>query len=114
MKNSNVVEIAFALCACFIFCVIGYFLSNFILTQLWGWFVVPVFAVQQISMVQSMGLTLIIGYILRSSLMIDGKEKLKREFEDKGPFEISGIIFGYAILSPLFVWFMGYIITLFL
>lgn len=114
MKNSNVVEIAFALCACFIFVVIGYFLSNFVLIKLWAWFVVPVFAVTQISMVQSMGLTLIIGYVLRSSLMVDGKEKLKKEFEDKSPFEISGILFGYAILAPLFVWFMGYVITLFL
>jgi len=112
MKSA--IEILIAGCFSLVCVVVGYFLSNFILTKLWGWFVVPIFNVQQISMVQSMGLTLIIGYVLRSSLMVDGKEKLKKEFEDKSPFEISGILFGYAILSPLFVWFIGYIITLFL
>jgi hypothetical protein len=76
--------------------------------------VVPIFAVPQISMVQSMGLTLLVGYVLRSSLMIDGKEKLKKEFEDKGPFGILGVVFCYAIVAPSVVWFVGYIITLFL
>lgn len=110
----NLIEIVVAACFCFMCIIGGFFLSNFILTKLWGWFVVPVFAVQQISMVQSMGLTLMIGYVLRSILMTSGKEKLKKEFKDKDPVEISGIVFGYAILSPLFVLFFGYIITLFL
>jgi len=114
MKMKNAIEILIAGCFSLVCIVIGYFLSNFILTKLWGWFVVPIFSVPQISMVQSMGLTLIIGYVLRSSLMIDGKEKLKKEFEDKSPFEILDIVFGYTILTPLFVWFIGYIITLFL
>lgn len=99
---------------CVVCSIVGFFLSNFILTELWAWFVVPVFSVPQISMVQCMGLVLLTGYVLRSNLMINGSDSLKAKFEGKSPSKIFGIVFGYAILSPLLAWFIGYVITLFL
>jgi len=110
----DLIDVIVAGCFSFVCLVTGFFLSNFILTKLWGWFVVPIFSVPQISMVQSMGLTLLVGYVLRSSLMVDGKEKLKKEFEGKSPAGICYIVFCYAIVAPSVVWFMGYIINLFL
>jgi len=79
-----------------------------VLTELWAWFLVPTFSIVQISMPVAMGISLIVAMFT---------QHLQHERAETSPNSVSevfGRVFGTAILSPLVVWALGWIIQLFI
>ena len=46
--------------------ILGYIVSGLVLSILWGWFMVPIFEVPEISIVEAIGITLIVHLFMRS------------------------------------------------
>lgn len=77
--------------------------QGWVLTVLWGWFVVPTFALPKLSIAVAIGLTLIVGMF--KSYQVKNEEK---STEDKVVEWVAGI------LVPLFILFLGWIVHLFM
>lgn len=76
-------------------------LKGWVLTVLWGWFVVPVFHLPQLSLPAAIGLSAIVGYLTRENVdavapVRTRKQKLGRAaFVWSGPFAALG--FGWIV-----------------
>lgn len=75
-------------------------LRGFVFTKLWGWFVVPLFDVPQLSTVYAIGIALLIGMFTNRH----DKEESSKDW---------GTIIVKAFVTPLLVLFVGWIISLF-
>ena len=81
--------------------------NGYVLSVLWGWFVVPTFGVPKLSVTAAIGIALVVSYITDRK---DSNEK-----EDKRPFgEILREGLTEAIAKSLFVLFFGWIVHLFM
>lgn len=87
--------------------VVGSVLGGYVLSVLWRWFVSSTFCVPNISIVEAIGITLIINFFIRPA------EHYKNEEATSG-------IYGFlkaailVMLYPLFALFIGWIIHLFM
>lgn len=80
-------------------------LSGWVLSVLWGWFLVPTLDLPQISIVQALGISLVIGYLTHQYIDCQKPERKKSE-------EIAaGII---MLIYPLIALFIGWIFHLFM
>lgn len=77
-------------------------LRGFVLSILWGWFLVPVFSLPAISIPQALGIALVIG-------MLTGGIGTGNQSTDSAAAKVVIIILG-----PLFTLLIGWIYTLFL
>jgi hypothetical protein len=93
----------------FLCCAVGFFLSAYVIVDLWAVFVVPATGLSKISIVQCMGLCLVLRYILKQ----EGRS-WDETTKDKSLSWVHAYIFGKSILNPLFVWLVGTIIASFL
>jgi len=75
-------------------------LHGFVLMQLWGWFVVPVFGAPSLSLVEAMGIALVVGYLTNQYIPVPKEKKL----------EYYTATFG----GPLFVLLLGWILHFFM
>lgn len=95
--------IALALIASFVALVtISSILRGWVLSILWGWFVVPTFGLPALSIPIAIGIGLILAFTTHQI-------SLKKE-EDKS----SGTQFSNTILHPLLILLVGWIVTLFI
>jgi hypothetical protein len=81
-------------------------LEGWVLTTLWGWFVVPTFDLPQLTVVPAIGLCLIVNFLVQ----IPPKEKKK----DEDTATLVGQLVAKAIFMPLFFLFLGWIVNLFM
>lgn len=79
------------------------FINGWVLTYLWHWFAVPVFGFHELTIVQAIGIGLIIGFMTHRP----GVSKKDSRDTDWG-----GTIAG--LLSPFLALFFGYIVHLFM
>ena len=79
---------------------LGAIYSGFVMTYLWGWFIVPITGLNPITIVQAIGFQFFVGCI---SIARDNKK-------DKEWGEEVAIVF----IKPTMFLFMGYIVSLFL
>ncbi len=86
---------------------IGYVFSGYALSILWGWFMVPVFELPEISVVPAIGIIIVVGYLTKQYGIID--EDKNESFETRFLKD-----FVKAIFVPAYSLFLGYIVHLFM
>lgn len=105
MKDNNTLACFGLVFVAVISVVVSAVMTGWVLSVLWGWFIVPVFSVPHLSVGTAIGLSLVVDILVRQR---------KSSSEKK---ELSDIIIeavSYAILSPLLVLFIGWIVKLFI
>lgn len=81
-------------------------LSGWVLTVLWGWFVVPTFHVQQLGVVPAIGLSLLVGYLTETHQDV---EEVKRSQAERWTrlavlaVVRPGLVLGFAWVVHLFM-----------
>ena len=74
-------------------------INGWVLSILWGWFIVPVFGVQAITLGQAIGLSMVVSFLTYQ--YIDAKKD-----ENNGAWTAVAV----AIFRPLFALFFGWLI----
>lgn len=82
---------------------IGYVFSGYALSVLWGWFIVPVFELPELSVVPAIGIIIVVGYLTKQ---YDINEKDKNESLGTR-FSKDFVKF---IFMPAYSLFLGYIV----
>jgi len=80
----------------------GTLMNGWVLSILWGWFVVPLFGVSQISLLQAIGLTAIINMLKSTKVNTDKKSSSKGATE--AIISAFVIVFVGPLVSLLFGW----------
>ena len=88
--------------------IVSSILNGYVLSVLWGWFMVPTFGLPDLSVAAAVGISLIVRYLTDQHK----SSEPKNEGETFG--EKFGTAIGIAILAPLFALFFGWIIHLFM
>lgn len=78
-------------------------INGWVLTYLWHWFAVPIFGFHELTIVQAIGIGLIIGFMTHKAVI---SKKDSRDTDWGGTIG--------NLLSPFFVLFFGYIVHLFM
>jgi len=78
--------------------------GGLVLSYLWDWFIMPVFDFRSISIVEAIGISFTINFLVKS---------VDRDKKKKTPKEI-GEDFGFKLVTYLIAWGLGFIINLFL
>lgn len=81
-------------------------LNGWALSIMWGWFIVPVFNLPQLSIVQAVGVGIIISYTTK---VVDYKGDDKKDQHE----ELARTLFS-AIVKPFVFLSIGWIVTLFI
>jgi len=93
-------------CLLMVLCVpIAVAVNGWVLSVLWGWFIVPQFGVDPLSIPVAIGISTVVGMIAKA----DTWNLAKREMDNPAIEAVA-----VAILSPLFALAFGWIITLFM
>ncbi len=88
------------------FAIIGSFIANgWALSVMWGWFVVPLFGLPALSIPAAIGLSMVVGMLTHQTM--------PTEKDKSAGLLITGII-AHAILTPLLIVAVGYIIKSFM
>lgn len=83
-------------------------MRGWVLTVLWGWFIVPTFSLPELSIPAALGFTLIV------SMFTQHLTNKKSESTGKTKSTLAGEIMGTAIGGPLVVLLLGWIIKSFM
>ena len=81
--------------------------NGYALKVLWGWFVVPIFNLPQLSIPAAIGIAMVVGYLTK-----DTSNDCKKA--DKSGAQKIGEAIGIAILKPSFSLFFGWIVQKFM
>lgn len=106
-KDSSSEEAIIGCLLMFITLPIGAVWSGFVLSVLWGWFVVPTFGAPILNIPAAIGIAGIVSYLTRSS----HKEKTK---DDGDPLGRAIIAIGEMLLLPAFSLSFGWLVHLFM
>lgn len=87
--------------------------NGYVLSVLWGWFIVPTFGVPPLGIVPAIGIALIVNYLTQRTKPIY-KEKDDCEEKEKITGKQITYCVGLAILRPSFALFLGWIVHLFM
>ena len=82
--------------------VVGTLMNGWAVSVLWGWFVVPIFSVEPLSVLQACGLALVASILTHQT-----KETNK---ESKSTSALVVEVLAVSVLSPLFIVFFGWLI----
>jgi hypothetical protein len=88
------------------FIVVGTIINGIVLVSMWDWFIVPVFHLPHLLVTQAIGIGCIISYLTNHASNAVEKERT--------PSGHLANIFSVAIIRPLFMWFIAWIIALFM
>lgn len=80
-------------------------ISGFVFQTLWGWFIVPTFTMQPMTLIQAIGISFFINYI---------KMNLSEKNDDEFSMEFVLKILLMSVAMALFNLGLGWIITLFM
>ncbi len=89
--------------------VVGSVANGFALVKLWEWFIVPIFNVSALTVVQAIGISMVVGFLTYQATSSDDSSS--------GDKSLTAIVSGSliaVILRPAIVLFFGWIVTLFL
>ncbi len=81
--------------------------NGYVLNVLWGWFMVPVFHLPQLSIVPAIGIAIVVGYLTYQAK--PDCQKVKRTMG-----QTIALATANAIERPLFALFFGYVVHLFM
>lgn len=81
-------------------------LNGYVLSVLWGWFVVPTFGAPSLSIAPAIGIALVVGYMTHQ---IHDCQKEDRSFSQKIAEGVAMIV-----LKPMLALFFGWIVHLFM
>lgn len=87
--------------------VLGSILNGWVLSTLWGWFVVPIFGLPVLPIAAAIGISLTVKYMTHQ-ISPDCEEK-KREAAEQ-----IGRLVGVTVLYPLLAVFIGWIVQKFM
>jgi uncharacterized membrane protein len=85
------------------FVALGATLEGYVLSVLWGWFVVPVFGLPALSIPFAMGLALVVGLLTTNTRGDEAKDPDKKWTP-----------MGVMVMRPAFVLLVGWIVTKFI
>jgi len=86
--------------------IVGSIAGGWALSTLWGWFIVPVFNLPPLTIVQAIGVSIVVG-------TLKGSSSTNSDSKKKETSELISAIF-VALLTPLFSVFLGWLLTLFM
>jgi len=86
--------------------IISSIMNGWALSTMWGWFVVPLFHLPELNIPYAIGISMVVGMLVRQASQENKKEKSWST--------IVAEIFAYAIFTPLFTVFLGWIVKGFL
>lgn len=104
--DKSCAEVILAIIALPVLIVINSILNGFVLTVLWGWFVVPLFSLPPLNIPQAVGISIILSYLTHQKT--DTKDK------DDGFWSTILSALLYIILYPLLVLAIAWVVQLFL
>jgi len=90
----------------FVLIVVGVLLKGYVLTVLWGWFVVTTFGLPALSLASAIGIALTVSFLTHQ--VIEQQEK-KRDIADSVVHSV-----GVTVLHPLLALLMGWIVQKFM
>ena len=105
-EEKSCLSVIFALIAIPVILVLSSVLNGFVLTILWKWFMIPVFSLPAINVPQAIGISMLISFLTHQQ---NGNKK-----EDKEQFELWVSLLFNALLNPLLVLGIAWIVQLFL
>lgn len=82
--------------------------SGYVMSTMWGWFIVPLFHLPSLGVAQAVGIKLF-SELFKTTKRTDDKKKTKEEKRDEWIFAIVN-----AALFPLFMLGFGWVVKLFL
>lgn len=82
-------------------------LNGWVLSILWGWFIVPTFGAPDISVVQAIGLALVVRFLTASRSIEESDDSISKEEKVQKALVV-------AVVVPLFALFVGWIVHLFM
>jgi hypothetical protein len=103
--NLNKMETFGKVCFTLITMVITALIGGFVFQTLWGWFIVPTFTMQPMTLIQAIGTSFFINY-----LKMNLGKKSDDEFSMK--FVLKALVM--SVVMALFVLGLGWVITLFM
>ena len=87
--------------------VVSSIFNGYVLSVLWGWFIVPVFSLPELTVVPAIGIAIVVSYLTYQYNESDDDDN--KSFGEK-----MAKLIAMAILRPLFVLFLGWIVHLFM
>ena len=87
--------------------VVGYALKGFVLSTLWGWFMVPLFGLPSLGLIPAIGVAMVVSFLTFHYVREPAVPEDKK-------WESAIASFGFAVLYPLFTLFIGWIAHLFM
>jgi len=88
--------------------VVGVLASSYVLLKLWGWIITPTFGVEELTIAQAFGLSVVVGY-----LKFGKKVKDKSEEHDNFTSILSKALGRILLSSSLFL-LIGWVASLFI
>ncbi len=82
--------------------------NGYALSILWGWFMVPVFHLPQLSLVPAIGISMVVGYLTQQS----PEAKKKNDEVSTGMIILNGVL--WAVFKPSFALLFGSIVHSFM
>lgn len=92
-------------CFTLITMVITALIGGFVFQTLWGWFIVPTFTMQPMTLIQAIGTSFFINYL---------KTNLGKKSDDEFSMEFVLKALVMSVVMALFVLGLGWVITLFM
>jgi hypothetical protein len=86
--------------------VVGALMNGWVLSILWGWFVLPLFGLPSLSIPKAIGLALVVGVLTKQDTQSESSNK-----ETSNP--IMALI-ARAVFAPLFVLLIGWVVKLYI
>ncbi len=80
-------------------------INGWVLTKLWHWFAVPIFGLDDLTVVQAIGIALVVGFLTHQKKITNKKD---------GNDETDWVVTTINLLSPFIVLLIGYIVHLFM
>jgi hypothetical protein len=104
--DKSCAEVILAIIAVPVLLVMSSIINGFVLTVLWGWFVIPLFSLPPLNIPQAIGISIIVSYLTH--------RKTETEDKDEGFWTKIISIFLYIILYPALVLCIAWVVQLFL
>ena len=79
--------------------------SGYVLSVLWGWFMVPIFGMPALSIPAAIGVWMVIGFITHQTIDADDSRTSEKKLYES---------IGQAISRPLLALLVGYIVHLYM
>ena len=88
--------------------ILGYIVSGLVLSIMWDWFMVPTFEVPEISILEAIGITLIVDLLIRN---VATRGSVDKESDTDKKLARS---LGRAFLTPFIILLIGWIVLQFM